>query len=72
MAVAILLSTREVAEIAGVKTWQVRRLYENGTLPEPGRFAGKRAIPRTDIPTIVLALQQRGWLPEQPVAEPSA
>lgn len=59
---AILLSTREVAEIAGVKTWQVRRLYEDGMLPEPGRFAGKRAISKTDIPQIVLLLEKRGWL----------
>lgn len=64
----VVLSTREVADITGVKEWQVRRLYEDGILPDPGRFAGKRAIPRTDIPKIVLLLEKRGWLPKQ---EPS-
>jgi hypothetical protein len=58
---------KRIAEIAGVKEWQVRRLYEEGTLPDPGRFAGKRAIPRTDIPKVVLALQKRGWLPDTTV-----
>lgn len=65
----VVLTTREVAEITSVKEWQVRRLYEEGILPDPGRFAGKRAIPRTDIPKIVLLLEKRGWLPKQESAE---
>jgi hypothetical protein len=47
----------------GVKTWQVRRLFESSRLPEPMRFAGKRAIPRELLPAIVDALRERGWLP---------
>jgi hypothetical protein len=63
-------STRGIADLLGVKTWQVRRLFENGDLPEPPRFAGKRAIPNSSIPQIVDALRSRRWLPacEEPAA----
>lgn len=57
------LTTREIADQLGAKEWQVRRLFEVGRLPEPPRFAGKRAIPRDQIPAITSALQERGWLP---------
>ena len=57
-----VFSTREVAEILGTETWRVRRLFEDGTLAEPGRFAGKRTIPGSMIPAIVDALRTRGWL----------
>ena len=56
-------STREMADLLGTVTWRVRRLYEDGTLPEPPRLTGKRAIPRQSIPEIVDALRARGWLP---------
>ena len=61
-------TTHELAELLGSETWRVRRLFEDGTLPEPGRFAGKRAIPRESIPQIVDALRNRGWLPKAEVA----
>jgi hypothetical protein len=57
-----LFTTREVAEILGTQTWRVRRLFEDGTLPEPDRFAGKRAIPRASLPAILDALRARGWV----------
>jgi hypothetical protein len=57
-----IYSTRQLAEILGTQTWRVRRVFEDGTLPEPDRFAGKRAIPGTMIPAIVDALRDRGWL----------
>jgi hypothetical protein len=60
-----IFSTREVAELLGLprsETWRVRRLFEDGTLPEPGRFAGKRAIPRESVPRILDALRTRGWI----------
>ena len=57
-------STREIADTLGTQEWRVRRLFEDGTLPEPGRFAGKRAIPGELIPAIVDGLRGRGWLPE--------
>lgn len=59
----VFFSTSEIAELYGVKTWQVRRLFESSRLPEPMRFAGKRAIPRDMLPAIVDALREKGWLP---------
>ena len=56
-------STREVADILETDVWRVRRLYEDGTLPEPDRFVGKRVIPSRQIPAVVDALRERGWLP---------
>lgn len=56
------LSTRQIADILGVETWRVRRLFEDGTLPEPARFCGKRAIPATSIQAIADSLFVRGWL----------
>ncbi len=61
------LSTREVAELFGVPTWQIQRLFESGALPEPPRFAGKRVIAGETIPRIVDALRERGWLPTSDV-----
>jgi hypothetical protein len=57
-------STREVADFLGVQTWQVCRLFEEGTLPEPFRCAGKRAIPSQKLPEIIDAMRRRGWLSE--------
>jgi len=59
-------TTRGIADIVGSRTWRVRRLFEDGTLTEPERFAGKRAIPRELIPAIIDALRTRGWLPDSP------
>jgi hypothetical protein len=66
-----IYSTRQVADIFGVETWRVQRLFEDGTLPEPDRFAGKRCILPVMIPAISDALRSRGWLP-QPEAAASA
>ena len=55
-------STREFAEILGTETWHVRRLFEDGSLPEPPRFAGRRTIPGTLLPEIIDELRRRGWL----------
>jgi len=65
------LTTREVAERIStehdvdVAEWQIRRLFEDGTLPELPRFAGKRMITERTIPTIVKALERRGWMAAQ-------
>jgi hypothetical protein len=64
------LTTRQVAEeitesvcVQGsVREWQVRRLYEENDLAQVSKFAGKRAIPRSDLPKSVVALRRRGWL----------
>lgn len=59
-------STREVADFVGSDEWRVRRLFEDGTLPEPSRFAGKRVIHSELIPAIVDALRARGWISPKP------
>ncbi|TWT33901.1 hypothetical protein KOR34_37370 [Posidoniimonas corsicana] len=57
------LTTKQVAELLGVEPWRVRRLYETAALPEPGRFGGKRALPRSAVADVAIALRRRGWLP---------
>lgn len=63
-------TTRQLAEFVGTDEWRVRRLFESGTLPEPDRFGGKRAIPSGMVPSVVDALRARGWLPEVAEAPP--
>ena len=67
-----VFSTAEIARIVGTDTWRVRRLFEDGTLPEPDRFAGKRAIPQSCVPAIIDELRARGWLPPSMEQEPAA
>ena len=55
-------TTRELADILGTDTWRIRRLFEDGTLLEPSRFAGKRAIPSQRLPEIIDAMRRRGWI----------
>lgn len=57
------LSTSQVAQLLGVQTWQVQRVFEHGDVAEPERFAGKRVIAGEMLPAIVDALRSRGWLP---------
>ncbi len=61
-------STRQVAEFLGTDEWRIRRLFEDGTLPEPDRFAGRRIISSVMVPAIVDALRNRGWLPAEEAA----
>ena len=55
-------TTAEVAALLGVETWRVQRVFENGDVAEPPRFAGKRVIPREAIADVAEALRARGWL----------
>jgi len=65
-----IYSTRDAAQFLGTDEWRIRRLFEDGTLPEPQRFAGRRVITPDMMPSIVDALRARGWLPTE--AEASA
>lgn len=58
-----VFTTREVGEFLGVPEWKVRRLFQDGTLPDPGRVGLYRAIPRSWFPRIIDELRNRGWLP---------
>lgn len=57
-----LLTTREVADMLGTDEWRVRRLFEDGSLPDPPRFGGKRVIASNNVPNVAAALKARGWL----------
>ena len=61
-------TTRQIAELLGVETWRIQRIFEDGDLPDVDRFAGKRVIPSTMLPQVIDALRNREWLPE-PVLE---
>jgi hypothetical protein len=63
------LTTKQVADLLGVECWRVQRIFENGEVPEPTRFAGKRAIPGALLPRIVDALRAHEWLPDPTDAE---
>ena len=67
---ASIFTTRELADLLGTDEWRVRRIFTDGNLEEPPRFAGNRAITREMIPAVVDALRARGWLPES-AASPS-
>jgi hypothetical protein len=64
------LTTRQLARIISedarfvrsIEEWQVRRLYEDGDVPEPTKFGGKRCIHRDELPRMLSALLRRGWL----------
>ena len=66
------LTTRQAAEEltqnplvdGSVLEWHVRRLFEDGDLPEVPKFGGKRVIDSHMLPAIVAGLRARGWLPE--------
>ena len=64
MAVDRQFSSRELAEILGTETWRIQRIFQDGTLPEPPRLAGRRCIQSSQIPAIVDALRARRWLPD--------
>ena len=61
-----VFSTADVARLMNVPRWKVARLFEDGTVPEPGRVGNQRAIPRELVPTISAALLQRGWIKAAP------
>lgn len=55
------LTTQQVAGLLKAEVWQVRRLFTEGDLPEPDKFAGKRLIPSALVPRIRKAMLARGW-----------
>ncbi len=67
LAVESHFTVGEVADFLRVQSWQVQRLFERGTLPEPPRFGGRRMISKEMIPQIVSALQARGWYPPKKI-----
>lgn len=70
-----ILTTRQAAKLLSDRTstqvheWQVRRLFEDGDLPEPPKFGGKRMVAPDLLPDIIRALAARGWIPQEAAAE---
>ena len=54
------------------REWQIRRLFEDGTLPEPPKFGGKRVTQPSLLPDIIAAMRRRGWLPSEKCSEGSS
>lgn len=54
--------SRDHSASDAIQEWHVRRVFEDGLLPEPPKFGGKRMIDPAILPEIVRALEQRGWL----------
>lgn len=65
----------EVAQLLGVPSWKVARLFERWFLPEPQRVGQFRVIAEADLPQVEAALRRAGYLPaaqadaSQPITE---
>jgi hypothetical protein len=68
MSTSVPLSLGDVARRYGIQTWQVRRLFERGLLPEPSRVASFRVILADQLPAVEAALRAAGYLRETEVA----
>jgi predicted DNA-binding transcriptional regulator AlpA len=64
-----LLTLGQLAVRVGIGEGRLRRLFTNGTLPEPIRLMGKRVFTEADVETIRAALLEHGLLPKQRGAE---
>lgn len=55
-------STGELGDELGCQAWKIARVFALGLVDEPPRVAGRRMIPRSMVPQIIRALEDRGWL----------
>jgi hypothetical protein len=55
-------TTGSLAAHFGVEVWQVRRLFERGLLPEPGRVGAYRVVTEAELPAVEKALIAAGYL----------
>jgi hypothetical protein len=60
-----VLTIGAVARHFGCQSWQVRRLFESGKLPEPPRVGAYRVISPEDLPRVEAALRAVGYLPRE-------
>jgi hypothetical protein len=58
-----LLTLGEWSRIFHRPVWMIRRLFERGFLPEPGRAGFYRVLPESDHDIIQAALRRAGYLP---------
>jgi DNA-binding transcriptional MerR regulator len=67
-----VMTIGEVAELYGVPTRHVRRLFERDLLPPAKRAGSYRVFLATDLPAIEGALRRAGYLPAHTAEEVSA
>lgn len=56
------LTTAKLARRFGVEVWKVRRVFERGMVPEPGRLGLVRVFSESDVPPIEAAMIRAGYL----------
>lgn len=54
----------DLAKRLGIAAWKIRRIFEEGVLPEPPRAGRYRIFFPEDLPALVAALVRRGHVPE--------
>jgi hypothetical protein len=59
-----ILTPGQVAEMFGVQSWRVRRLFEQEELPQVRILGRERAIPVSFLPEIRQLLIKHNWLKE--------
>ena len=59
------LTLGPASRLLGCHTWQLRRLFERGLLPEPPRVGAYRVIAVEDLPKVEEALRRAGYLPAE-------
>jgi len=62
------LSLGQVATRFDCRTWQVRRIYERGLLPEPDRLGIYRIIWADKLDQVEAALRAAGYIGEEACA----
>jgi hypothetical protein len=58
------LTVGAAARRLGYLTWQVRRLFERGLLPQAPRVGAYRVIAVAELPRVEAALRAAGYLPQ--------
>lgn len=58
------LTLGNIAKRYGLPIWKVRRIFERGLLPEPGRVGAYRVIAAAELPALEEALRAAGYLPK--------
>lgn len=57
-----LLTLGDAATRLGCQSWQIRKMYTKGILPEPPRIGGVRVLAEADLPALRAALLKAGYL----------
>jgi excisionase family DNA binding protein len=67
-----VMGVGEAARRLGVDTWELRRLYEKGQLPDPPRIGRHRLIRGSELPRLRDLLREAGKIKDGDPDRPSA